>query len=281
MVGSQVATAGMVAASPAQPVAAHRATAVTRDPPLGRAATLSAPPGHAIPSDGAPVLRICSFDGSRSRAPFATATGDLGYSQMRADLLNPAKFGPSGSVHRTVVIAPGVPTITGSDLAGCSVFFTSVFTGALSGSEAHALKAAYGRGMRVITDADSDSSEQASANSVVTALGLSAPFTGASSCSNDAAGGMVRHGAPWGSGNAAVYGPFGDLRGNSWGTSITAVLTNDGTITKCGTEPIRKVICRLFVGGDPSGLDLFTSPTGSLHNPTNEAAYLNFIGSAP
>jgi hypothetical protein len=284
MAAGQLAGPGRVAASPAHPAAprapAHLAMAVGQhDLTLGRAATLNAPPPHATPSPAAPALTVCSFDGSRSRSPFATATGDLGYDQMRADLLDPAKFGPSGTVHRTVIIAAGVPAITSSDLAGCDVFFTSVFTGALSSTEASALDLAYRKGMRVITDADSDTAEQVSANSVMTALGRPAPFTGALDCPNDAAGGVVRAAGP---GDPAVYGPFGDLRTNTWGTSITAAMTTPNRpMARCGTSIIRNVAAaKLFVGGDPSGFDLFTSPSGSLFNPTNEAAYLNFIGSA-
>src|SRR5712691_3534696 len=66
------------------------------DPTTGRAATLAAPPTGAVPSVVAPSLVICSFDGTRSRAPFATATGFLGYGHMRASLLDPSNFGPSG-----------------------------------------------------------------------------------------------------------------------------------------------------------------------------------------
>lgn len=272
--GPVVSASGAAAA--VHPVAVRQPTAVAIDPTLGRAAVLRAAPRHALATPAAPALRICSFDGTRSRAPFATATGDLGYDQLRADLLDPAKFGPTGTVHRTVVIEPGVPTITTADLAGCNVFFTSVFTGALSGSEASALAFAWRhKGMALITDADSDTDEQVSVNSILTALGRPAAFTGALACPE----GRVRLNGP---SDVAVFGPFGDLRGNTWGTSLSAEMTIPGrAMVRCGTSIVRKVIAtKLFVGGDPSGFGLFTAPGGGAYDPTNEAAYLNFIGAA-
>jgi hypothetical protein len=253
---------------------------VTRrgDPTLGRASTLGAPPRGASPTVAAPALKICSFSAARSRAPFATATGTLGYGQMRSDLLNPANFGPSGKVHRTIVIAAGVKRITKAGLRGCNVFFTSVFTGRLSATERSALKAAFKRGLRVITDADSDTPEANAVNSVLTALGFRAAFDGNIACLNDANGGHVRSAGP---GDPAVYGPFGDLRGDTWGTSLSNVLRRYRAMTRCGTAVVRSIKHRrVLVGGDPSGFDLFTSPSGPLFNPANEAAYLNFIGAA-
>src|SRR5579884_2182757 len=78
--------------------------AATHDPTLGRATQLAAPPAAAVAPVSAPALNICSFDSTRSPSPFATATGTLGYGQMRSDLLNASNFGPSGRVHRTINI---------------------------------------------------------------------------------------------------------------------------------------------------------------------------------
>src|SRR5215469_1987372 len=256
----------------------HGTVTTPGDPTLGRASTLAITPRGASPTAAAPSLKICSFSAARSRAPFATATGTLGYGQMRSDLLNPANFGPSGKVHRTIVIAAGVKRITKANLRGCNVFFTSVFTGKLSATEQSALKAAFKRGLRVITDADSDNPEARAVNSVLTALGFRAAFHGTTACPNDADGGSVRSVGP---GDPAVYGPFGDLRGNTWGTSLSSVMARYPAMTRCGKVIVRSVKDRkLLVGGDPSGFDLFTSPSGFLFNPTNEAAYLNFIGAA-
>jgi hypothetical protein len=248
------------------------------DPTLGRASTLAAPPRSESPTAAAPALKICSFSAARSRAPFATATGTLGYDQMRSDLLNIANFGPSGKVHRTIVISAGVKRITKANLRGCNVFFTSVFTGTLSATERQALRGAFNHGLRVITDADSDNPEARAVNSVLTALGFRAAFHGTTACPNEANGGTVRSLGP---SDPAVYGPFGDLRGNTWGTSLSSVLRRYPATTRCGRAIVRSLKHRkLLVGGDPSGFDLFTSPSGSLFNPTNEAAYLNFIGAA-
>jgi len=256
----------------------HETMTSQADPTLGRASTLATLPRGAVPTAAAPSLKICSFSAARSRAPFATATGALGYGQMRSDLLNPANFGSSGKVHRTIVIAAGVKRITKANLRGCDVFFTSVFTGKLSTTERQALRGAFNHGLRVVTDADSDNPEARAVNSVLTALGFPAAFHGTTACPNVANGGTVRSAGP---GDPVVYGPFGDLRGNTWGTSLSSVLRGYPATTRCGKAIVRSVKHRkLLVGGDPSGFDLFTSPSASLFNPTNEAAYLNFIGAA-
>jgi len=279
-IGFIVAVLGVAVAATVSALAASAGVAAHKqgDPTQGVATQLAAPPTGAAPTVVAPAEKICSFDGTRSRAPFATSTGDIGYAHLRASLLNAANFGPSGKVHRTIRIAAGVPTITSSNLVGCAVFFTSVFTPALSAAEKSALTTRFNQGMDVITDADSIQAEMDAVNSVLAATGTAGTVGPGTTCNNDANGGSLPTNAKI---NHFTYGPFGDLRGNTWGTSIAAVVSVSPSVVACsGTNIHTSPKQNLMVGGDPSGVDLFTSPSGSLFNPSNEAAYLNFIGGA-
>src|SRR5437773_1754743 len=75
-------------------------------------------------------IDIGSLDGGRSARPFLG--GD--FDNIRADLLNPANFGPSGINQSTVSFAPAVSTITPANLAPLEVFVLTE-TNALSVTE--------------------------------------------------------------------------------------------------------------------------------------------------
>jgi Bacterial Ig-like domain (group 2) len=62
------------------------------------------------------------------------------HSQARADLLNPANFGPLGLVPRAVTLRSGLSTITTPALAGTDLFVLNLPTAELSNSEAVALE---------------------------------------------------------------------------------------------------------------------------------------------
>jgi hypothetical protein len=241
----------------------------------------------SVPAEAA-TITIGSFDGTRSVAPFATASGPLGYGRLRSSLLDPAKFGPGGTVNCNVVIAPGTPTITAAYLAGKNVFFTSVFTGDLSASEATAINAFVAGGGVVIVDANSVSSEQTAANSLLAAIGTAAATGPALGCPNLATGGTITASA-----NVVTNGPFGNVAGGTFGTSISSVATLDGREQTLVTCPAADVVRAFFAagaisagsglvmyGGDPSAYDLFTDPSGVLFNADNEVIYLNAIATA-
>ena len=229
----------------------------------------------------AATLTIGSFDDTRSRAPFAT---DAEYAKLRASLLNPANFGSGGIVACDVVIAPGTPAITAAYLADKNIFFTSVFSGDLSASEATLIAAFVAGGGCVIVDANSDSGEQSAATSLLAAVGAAATIGPGLSCPNDAVGGAITASA-----SVITDGPFGNVAGGTFATSVSALIALDGrdqTLVTCdsGANVVRAFFPAgalaagsglVMYGGDPSAFDLFT--VGPLFNANNEVIYLNAI----
>ena len=247
------------------------------------AATLTAvqyaAPNRAAANPG--PITVCSYDSSRSRAPLTTATGALGYGTLRAALADPANFGPGGTVPASVVLAPPISTATPESLAGCDVFFTSVFTGATP-AEAAAIANAVIAGMVLITDANSIAAEQAAVTTLLADLGGGSVGPGLQ-CGDNPNGGTIT-----GADTQITNGPFGDIRGGTWGTSLSATASlagGDVSLVTC-TNSVRFEIPPgmlgpasglVMVGGDPSAFDLFTNPASGLHNPNNLTAYLNAI----
>ena len=235
-------------------------------------------------------IEVCSFGYPRSRAPLFNASGDTGYETLRASLLDPANFGPGGTVPRAVALRPGVGTLTPTNLAGCSVFFTSVFTTPLSGDEAAALRAAVEAGMALVADADTDGPAVAGMDSLLRALGGSFGSTTACAKSNNGANTA-------GIDTPITDGPFGDVRQKAFATTLSLSmdkLDRDADIVRCSDALVRYQIPPgalaegsglVMLGGDPSGFDLFTKPGASLHNQTNLTVYLNAVaatsGQAP
>jgi len=224
-------------------------------------------------------INIGSFDATRSRLPFGTATGTLGYARLRASLASPANFGPGGVVPFTVSIAPGTPTITAAYLADKHVFFTSVFTGPLSASEAQDIQSFVLLGGTVIVEGDTTPAEMPSVNSLLAAVGATATIGTTTGCSS----GTVLTPAV----NVVTNGPFGSIAGASFNTSTTALGNRDGREIDLVTCPmgLHHAFFRagaligapgmVMYGGDPGGLDLFTTV-----NPNNERMYLNAIAYA-
>jgi hypothetical protein len=241
----------------------------------------------------ADTIEICSYDHSRSFNPFATETGDLGYGRLRASLLDPANFGAGGIVPVPVTIRPGVGTATTANLAGCDVFFTSVIAVVppLSPGEPAALKAAVAAGMVLIADGDING-PQIPISVILGAFGggRSLGLGGVCDLSTTAAptgGTIATNDTP------VTNGPFGDLRGGTFATTIGAGAikgASDESVVSCSSDLVRFVIPQgavapgsglVMVGGDGSAEDLFTRPGGTvLYNPNNEKVYLNAIASA-
>jgi hypothetical protein len=159
----------------------------------------------------AQTITVGSLDGTRSRAPLATGSGELSSARLRAALQSPTNFGPNGLVRCSVVVASGTPVITSAYLADKNVLFTSVFTGDLSASEAAAVRAFVARGGCIIADGNSDVSEQTAATSVVAAAGSLATIGPELACPNLSNGGAIT-GTP----NLITNGPFGNVTGASW-----------------------------------------------------------------
>lgn len=233
---------------------------------------------------------IGSFDAPRSRAPLTTASevGGMGYNVLRVSLLDPDNFGPGGIVPCSVTIAAGTNEITPSYLADKNVFFTSVFTGDLSGSEAAAIDAFVANGGVVIVDANSIAAEQSAANSLLAAIGASASM-GSPACGSGSNGGTIAN-----VNNVVTNGPFGDVRNGTFGTTPTAVVTPGSAtvLVTCasGGANLRAVYLPgdlgagsglVMLGGDPAAFNLFTDDVyGGAYNPNNEILYLNAIASA-
>jgi hypothetical protein len=177
-------------------------------------------------------------------------------------------------------ILPGVASLSAANLAGVNVFFWGTRSGTISAGEASALADFVRNGGCVIIEANSLSSEQVSANSGMSALGLGSPYNGLTGGANGAAAGLFTNNL-----TTTLVGPLGDLRGLLFGTSIAADIT-PGTGILVGTNgPIRSMVeyspfgaggGHVLAAGDPYGFSLFY-PGGSLGNVNNGNAYLNFI----
>lgn len=240
-------------------------------------ATLSSPTATAAEDVSGSTITICSFDASRS-APLSARTGVNSYARLTDALTDPANFGPGGVDERSVSIRPGVATLTAASLEGCDVFFSSKLTSSLSSDEAAALRHAFDTARLVlIVDADTGLGEPS--NSMIGAIGRPQGFgTNGSAGPNSPTGGTIALDAP----ASVADGPFGQLRGASFATSTSLTVTKFGKLvgTTDGAK-VRKSRGRVMTGGDPSAVDLFTSPTSSYYNPNNLIMYLNFISSTP
>jgi len=240
-----------------------------------------APEGSAT----ADHISVCSYDASRSRAPLTTGTGALSHETLRMALLNSANFGTGGIVALPVVLEPAITTASTATLAGCDVFFTSVFTGATA-AEAAAVSAAVNSGMVLITDANSAPAEQGSVTTILSAFGGGRSVGPGLECPNSASGGVVTS-----TGTPVTNGPFGDIRAGSFSTTPSASATlgsGDVSLVTC-TGSVRFEIARgalapasglVMVGGDPSAFDLFTNSSSAFYNANNLTAYLNAFAAA-
>jgi hypothetical protein len=80
-----------------------------------------------------------------------------------------------------------------------------------------------------------------------------------------------------------TVGPFGDLRGLSFGSSLVTTLAL-GPGVAVGSNGASLSMVEFVIGsghvlavGDPYGFGLFMNPGASLYNPNNANAYLNFL----
>ena len=235
------------------------------------------------PAAAAANIEFCSIGGGRSAREFPT---HLQYSRFRAALLDPANFGPAGTIDRSVTIRPAIAVIDAAGLAGCDIFFFNEVAAAPSAAELTALMTAVNAGMKLI--ADGDSSIPNGLNAVLGAMGGGRAASGAASCGNGATDGSISA-----VDDVATNGPFGDVRGGTFATSPSLVVTpaaSDDTLVTC-TGIVRILVPAgalsassgaVMAGGDPSASDFFF-PGGAFANANNKTMYLNFVasGSAP
>jgi hypothetical protein len=221
----------------------------------------------ALSSGLAAAATIRSWDSANQRGGdlFGAGLGSIEYGHLSNAL--------TGRGH---VILPGVSTLTAADLANVDVFFHGTSSRVVTPAEGAVLSDFVAHGGCLIVESNSVPEEQQAADAILVAVGIGPCHTGTVGGVNDAAGGTFDNVV-----TRTTVGPLGDLRGQTFGTSVSSELT-PGTGTVVGRVPgplvaIVEFSAAVLATGDPYGLNLFQNPTESLYNPNNEKAYLNFI----
>ncbi len=219
----------------------------------------------------AQAVTIRSWDDATQRGGdlYNAGTGALEYSAFEAGLI--------GQGH---TVLPGVSMLTAANLAEVDVFFHGASSHILAGSEQSALAAFVQGGGYLIVEANSNTSEQQSGNSALGALGLGSPYTGITGGNQGPNAGLFSNNT-----TCATVGPLGDLRGQSFGSSLCVhINSTGGTIvgTNVSTDSWVEFTPytgggRVLVCGDPYAFNLFMQPGASHYNPNNLSAYLNFV----
>ena len=181
-------------------------------------------------------------------------------------------------------VLPGVWSLTYGNLHDVDVFFHGTGGPNIKWSDAQkkAARNANRRGTCFIIEANSDSGEQASGQALVDALKSYRPVPTYTGVVGGDQGSYV--GRFVGSANSSK-GPFGNLVGASFGSSLTAdvepgsgrlVGTNDDVRAWVDWHPCPSCGAVMVVG-DPYGFNLFQHPASFSYNANNQKAYLNFI----
>ena len=227
-------------------------------------------------------ITVGGFDLSRGRA--LSSVGTLGYDTVRAELVAPSFQAATGC---TVTLTSETPAVTAGYLAGIDVFFAGDGTGTISAAEGADLLAFHAAGGNIIVVGDSGANLNM-ANSILAAVAPGGMQMSATGCSNLATDGVIA------GGNEVGTGPFGNLAGGTFATSVTSGLSLGGAIavvtcTSTGTinmgiHPAGTVNgagsgCIVALG-DAGWFDLFTNVSGSLYNPNNVLTALNAFASA-
>ncbi|MEQ9001457.1 MAG: hypothetical protein RID53_33775 [Coleofasciculus sp. B1-GNL1-01] len=235
---------------------------------------------EALGVNSAGALTIRSWDSANQRGGdlFNAGNGALQYGAFSLSLLE-----------RLHTILPGVSTLTEANLADVDIFFHGASSKTLTNTESSVLRNFVKTGGCLIIEADSTRSEQTSANSVLESLGLGSRYTGVVGGVNSSTGGTFTNTV-----SLTTVGTFGDLRGQTFGTSlatdinpmVTDISSHGGMLI--GTNgSIRSIVefqpfangGKVLAVGDPYGFNLFQSSDDSLYNSNNQKAYLNFIES--
>jgi hypothetical protein len=230
-------------------------------------------------------IDIGGFDSSRGRP--LSSVGTLGYDTVRAGLANSANFGANGTVCCPTNLVAETATATAAYLAGLDVFFAGDGTGTVSAAEGAALQAFHAGGGNIIVIGDSGSNLNM-ANSILAAVAPGGMQLGATGCASSTTDGVIA------GGNEVGTGPFGNLGGGTFATTLTSGITLNGatavvTCTSTGTvnmaiHPAGSVNgggsgCIVALG-DAGWFDLFTNAAGSIYNPNNVLTALNAFASA-
>jgi len=215
---------------------------------------------------------VVSWDSPNQRGGdlYSAGTSDYGYSALEAGLLA-----------RGHTVLPGLSTLTSGALTGVDLFFHGTSSHVLTASEASAIGEFVRGGGCVLLEADTVSSEQQSANGLLSALGLGSLFNGATGGGQSATAGSFTSNATW-----ATVGPLGDLRGLTFGVTLAADL-DLGAGTLVGRNGAIDMIVefqpygdsggRVLAVGDPFGFNMFQAVGRGYYNPNNQAAYINFF----
>jgi uncharacterized repeat protein (TIGR01451 family) len=226
------------------------------------------------PAGAVANIELCSASSALSVRPFATAAD---YSVIRGKIADPANFGPTGIVPRSVNLRAGMSTIDTTTLAGCEVILFSELFSAPSPASLAAIDAAVLGGARLIVDSDSAGIGVAALDAIL------ASFGGGRGANSD---GICPNGTRPVSNidDIATNGPFGDLRGGTFGTSIASTVIPAATdhVVVLSPQNMRMVIPPGSLGTG-SGVVMAGSDV-SAHNifaaNVNHLMYMNVIAGA-
>ena len=204
---------------------------------------------------------IRSWDGATQRGGDLAVGGanNLQYGDLKTLLTN-----------NGVGILPGVAggSLSAATLAGVDVFYWGTSSHVLTGAEATALNNFIQNGGWLILETDSSTSEQTSANSGYTALGLGNRVGAIGSAANGIFENVV---------TATTVGPLGDFRLASYSSSLARTLDDTGHTLVGENGGVTKSIVEYTVGsggvlglGDPYGFNLFSADN-------NDEAITNYV----
>ncbi len=230
------------------------------DPSLGQDVGSSQLATQSLNSNNQQCATIISWDGATQRGGDLAVGGGgiLQYGDLQTQLLN-----------NGVGILPGIAggSLSAATLSGVDVFYFGDSSHILIASEATALNNFIQSGGSLIVE--SDSTNQAPANTAFSALGLG-NRVGAPSGGN--VGGTFENVI-----TPTTVGPLGDFRGQSFDGSVANDLDDTGhTLVAQNTVPLKTWV-EYSVGsgqvlglGDPYGFNLFSADN-------NDEAIVNFV----
>lgn len=223
----------------------------------------------AWPTGVAGALTIRSWDSNTERAGdlFGSGLGTIEYGHLAAAL-----------TARGHTILPGISALTPASLSGVDVFFSGTSSHVITPAEGAALADFLAHGGCMILEANSLTTEQATGNAILGALGVGSLYTGILTCCNAVTEGTFENVVA-----RTTVGSLGDVRGLSYASSVACELApGPGTIVgrvSTGQPTMVELSApgHILVTGDPYGLNLFQNPTEGFYNGNNEKAYINFI----
>lgn len=221
---------------------------------------------------------IGSYNSAKSSRPFLGADFD----NLRANLSNPANFGPGGTVTQAVSYAPAVGSINAATLAGYDLFVLTEPFGMAAQERTDLTNWVYGGGCLVI-QTDSGLPLGNNADLVLNALdgGHINGFNG------NSGGGVGLIVASTNSSN----GPFGNLLGATFGASPGSPITpgskttivgrtQSNTVNLLGEIPLGALGAGaggVLIATDVLFMDFFVPPGTLYPNSNNGLLFMNFV----